>query len=212
MGDDGDVVFERPDLSFLQYDQEMSMYMGLMEQMAGAPKDLAGIRSPGNKTVTESNQLHANSQRVLLNKSSHFEATFLEKLLNSMLDIAVRRMAPREEIAVPNEELGTVEFMEITREDLSGNGLIRPIGARRFQTQSRLMQDLTAFSASPLGQDPSINTHISGLKLAQLLEELMGVERWNLVRPNVRVHENAETTRQAQAAQEEVAVEGTIIH
>jgi len=210
MGDDGDVTFERPDLGFLQYDQEMSIYMGLMEEMAGAPKDLAGIRTPGNKTLTESNQLHENSQRVLLNKSSYFEENLLEKLLNSMLDIAVRRMAPRQEIAIPNEELGTVEFMEITPDDLSGNGLIRPIGARRFQTQERLLQNLTAFSGSPLGQDPAVSVHISGLRIAQLMEELLGVERWNLVRPNVRVAEQAETQRQAQAASEEVEVEGTI--
>jgi len=210
LGDDGDVIFERPDAGALQDNQEISYYFALMEEMAGAPKDLAGVRTPGNKTLFEVEQLQTNSQRLFLNKTSYFEEEFLEKLLNSMLDISVRRMSDREQIAVPNDDFGVVEFMDITPEDLSGNGLIRPVGARRFQTQEKLIQNLTNFAASPIGQDPAVSTHVSGVKLAQMFEELLGIERWGLVRPNVRIAEQAETARLAQSAQEEVQVEGTV--
>lgn len=207
MGDDGDVVFERPDLSFLQYDQELQFYAGLMEQMSGAPRDLAGVRTPGNKTLFEVDQLSTNSQKIFINKTAYFEEAFLEKILNSMLDVGTRNMASRELLAVENDDSGTVEFVEVTPKDLSGNGLIKPIGARRFQTQERLLKDLVAFANTPLGQDPAVIAHFSGLRLSQMMEELLGIERFNLVRPNIRLIEQAETQSLLQSLQDQVQEE-----
>ena len=208
VGDDGAVEFVRPDLSFLQYDQELQFYIAAMEEMAGVPKDLAGIRTPGNKTLFEVEQLRNNGQALFLNRTSFVEENYLEKLINAMLDLSIRRMGRKDQIAIYNEDFGITEFIEITPEDLTGNGLIKPIGARRFQTQQALIQNLTNFANSPLGQDPAVNIHISGLRMAQLFEELLGVERFNVVRPNIRIFEQTETQKLAQAAQDEVAVDG----
>lgn len=200
LGDDGDVSFERPDLTFLQYDQELMFYQEMMEVMAGAPKDLAGVRTPGNKTRYEVQQLQNNSQRLFLNKISYFEEVFLEKILNAMLDIAVRKIGGGEIVAIPDDDFAGVTFESVNAQDLTGEGAIRPIGARRFQTQERLLQDLTAFSNSPIGQDPAVNVHISGKRLASMLEELLGIERFGLVRDNIRITEQAETQALANAA------------
>ena len=54
---------------------------------------------------------------------------------------------------------------------------------------------------SAVGQDPAINVHISGIKTAQVIEELLNIEKFNLVQPNIRVAEQMETQRMMNAGQ-----------
>lgn len=210
LGEDGDVIFERPDLGFLQYDQELQMYQRAMEEYAGAPKDLAGVRTPGNKTRYEVEQLENNSQKLFYNKVSYFEEVFVEKILNAMLDVSVRRVQTTEEVPISDDMDAITVFKTIKPKDLAGNGRIRPIGARRFQTQERLVKDLTAMANSPIGQDPAVNKHISGKQMAHLFEELLGIERFGLVQPNIRLMEELETHRLMQTAQMQAADEAGI--
>jgi len=197
---DSNVQYLRPDIATIQNDNEMRVYMALMEEIAGAPKDLAGVRTPGNKTLEEVTQLQTNSQALFLNKAMMFEMNFWEPLLNNMFDLAVRSMSRNMELAVPNDDFGIEEFVTLTREDLSGNGLIRPMGARRFLTKSQLLRNLVDMSNTPIGQDPEVRVHMSGKRMAQMLEELMEVEQFGLVRPNIRVFEQAETQQIAATA------------
>jgi hypothetical protein len=67
-----------------------------------------------------------------------------------------------------------------------------------------MIQNLTQFATSALGQDPAVNAHISGKKLAKLMEQLLGMERFELVQDNVRITEQLETTQLAQTAQQMV--------
>lgn len=210
IGEEGDVIFERPDMAFLQYDQEIGFYQQSMEEMAGAPKDLAGIRTPGNKTRYEVQQLENNSHKLFINKVSYFERVFLEKILNAMLDVAVRRVDVSEEIPIRDDLDAITIFKTVKPSDIAGNGMIRPIGARRFQTQERLVKDLTALANSPIGQDPAVNRHISGKRMAQLFEELLGIERFGLVSPNIRIMEEQETQKLVNTAQLQVADEAEI--
>lgn len=201
---DSEVSWQRPDIATLQNENEMRVYMSLMEEIAGAPKDLAGVRTPGNKTLEEVTQLQTNSQALFLNKAMMFEMNFWEPLINSMFDMAVRRMSRHMELAVPNDDFGIAEFITLTPEDLSGNGLIRPMGARRFLTKSQLLRNLVDFSNTPIGNDPAVNVHMSGKRMAEMIEELLEVEQFGLVRPNVRVFEQAETQQLAETAAQQV--------
>jgi len=202
--EDGSVQYLRPDIATIQNDNEMRVYMALMEEIAGAPKDLAGVRTPGNKTLEEVTQLQTNSQALFLNKAMMFELNFWEPLLNNLFDMAVRRMSRHMELAVPDDDFGISEFVTLTREDLSGNGLLRPMGARRFLTKSQLLRNLVDFSNTPIGNDPAVNVHMSGKRMAEMVEELLEVEQFGLVRPNVRVFEQAETQQLAETAAQQV--------
>jgi len=56
-------------------------------------------------------------------------------------------------------------------------------------------------------QDPGVQAHISGLKIAQLFEENLGLDKFDLVTENIRVAESQKTQALAAQAQEETATE-----
>lgn len=206
-GDEGDVAFMSPDTTMLSADTQIQIYEAKMEEMAGAPKQAMGFRTPGEKTAYEVQILENGANRIFLNKTSYFEEMFLEPIINTMLETARRNMEPSELVRVVDDQFGAVAFMKITKEDITARGKIRPIGARHFARNANIIQNLTQLSSSVLGQDPSVMNHISGLKLAKVVEELLGLDRFDLVSENIRVMEQAETQRVAGAAQQ-VLMEG----
>lgn len=207
VGDDGDVDFMRPDTTMLSADTQIAMYEAKMEEMAGAPKQAMGFRTPGEKTAYEVQILENGANRIFLNKTSYFEEMFLEPIINTMLEAARRNMGPSEVIRVVDDQFGAVAFMNITKEDITARGKIRPIGARHFARNANIIQNLTQLANSVIGQDAAVMNHISGLKLAKVVEELLGLERFDLVQENVRVMENAKTQQMMGAAQQ-VQMEG----
>ena len=49
--------------------------------------------------------------------------------------------------------------------------------------------------------------HISGIKLATVVEELLNIEKFNLVQPNIRVAEQLDTQRMLNAGQQQMQEE-----
>jgi len=205
VGDDGDVVFMSPDTTMLQADTQIAIYEAKMEEMAGAPKQAMGFRTPGEKTAYEVQILENGANRIFLNKTSYFEEMFIEPILNGMLELARRNMGITDLVRVVDDQFGAVNFMKVTKEDITARGKIRPIGARHFARNANIIQNLTQMASSPLGQDPSVINHISGLKLAKVFEELLGLERFDLVQENVRVMEQAKTAQITNSAQQVLA-------
>ena len=199
IGDDGDVSFERPDTTMLNADTQITMYEQKMEEMAGAPKQAMGFRTPGEKTAYEVQILENGANRIFLNKTSYFEEVFMEPLLNAMLESARRNMGPSDLIRVLDTQYNVVDFMSVTKDDLSAAGKIRPVGARRFAEKANIVQNLTNFANSAIGQDPAVNVHISGLGVAQTMETLLELEKFNLVQPNIRVSEELQTAKLKQS-------------
>jgi hypothetical protein len=206
VGDDGDVEFMHPDPMVLQADTQIMMYEQKMEEMAGAPKTAMGFRTPGEKTAFEMQILENGANKIFINKTSYFEEKFLERIYNAFLEVARRNIGPSETIRVADEDFNYKEFLKVTKEDITARGLIRPMGARRFARNANLMQNLTQLMASPLGQDPAISVHFSGKKMAHLVQELLGLDDFELVQDNVRVIENAET-QQLQASAQQTLME-----
>lgn len=202
IGDEGDVTFQSPDTTCLAADTQIQMYEAKMEEMAGAPKQAMGFRTPGEKTAFEVQVLDNGSNRIFLNKTSYLEEVFMEPLLNDMLEVARRNMDVSDVIRVVDNDQGVTDFMTITREDLAARGKIRPIGARHFARNANIVQNLTQLSNSPVGQDPAVNAHISGKKMAHLFEELLELERYGLVQDNIRIYEQLETQQLAQSGQQ----------
>lgn len=201
-GDEGDVEFMRPDTTMLSADTQIGMYEAKMEEMAGAPKQAMGFRTPGEKTAYEVQILENGANRVFINKTSYFEEMFVEPLINCMLEVSRRNMGVGDVIRVVDDKYGAVAFMSITKEDITARGKIRPIGARHFARNANLIQNLTQLAASPLGQNPSVQVHFSGKGIAHLMEELLGIERYHLVSDNIGVAEAFETEKLKQSAQQ----------
>lgn len=205
--EEGNVEFERPDTTMLNADTQIAIYEAKMEEMAGAPKQAMGFRTPGEKTAYEVQVLENGAQRIFLNKTAYFEEVFLEQILNSMLELSRRNMGMSDLVRTLDDQFGVVEFLKVTQEDIAARGKIRPIGARHFARNANIIQNLTQLSQSPIGQDPAVNAHISGKKMAKLFEELLDIDRFGLVQDNIRVYEQAETQALVNAAQQKMMEE-----
>lgn len=207
-GDDGDVEFMSPDVTMLNADTQIAMYEAKMEEMAGAPKQAMGFRTPGEKTAYEVQVLENGSNRIFLNKTSYFEEMFLEHIIQSMLELARRNMGVSDLVRVVDNQYGAVSFMKITKEDITARGKIRPVGARHFARNANLVQNLTQLASSAIGQDPAVQAHISGKKMAKVIEELLELRRFDLVQDNVRVAEMYETQQLMQGATQKLQEQG----
>ncbi len=207
VGDDGDVEFMNPDAIVLNADTQIAILEQKMEEFAGAPKQAMGIRTPGEKTKFEVQTLENASGRIFQNKTGFFEIMFLEMLLNDMLETSRRNIVGADTIRVLDDEVDVVLFKDISKEDLTANGRLKPIGARHFATQANMLQNFVALSGSALGQDPAVQAHISGKKMARMMETLLGVRKFDLVADNIRVIEQMETQRLVNAGQEQLDTE-----
>jgi hypothetical protein len=184
-------------------DNEINMLEVRMEEYAGAPKQAMGIRTPGEKTAFEVQSLDNAAGRIFQEKSVTFEV-FLEKLLSGLLAEA-RLYEGGTSVPLMDEDLGFVDFSKITNNELVSNGAIRPVGARHFGQTAMVMQNLTNTLNGPVGN--MIMPHVSGKALATMVEDMFELKRFDLVRPNVAIHENAEAQSMANTAQESIEVE-----
>ena len=205
--EDGNVSSLAPNQAVLAVNNEIGYLLQLMEEMAGAPKEAMGIRSPGEKTAFEVQQLQNASGRIFQHKTLKFEG-MVEKILNRMLEVARRNMDSADVVRVMDDDLGVTSFMSITKEDITAKGKLRPVGARHYANRAQLMQNLSGVFNSPLGQ--MIAPHISSKKLAQLVEDFMGFEQFDFISDNVAIFEQAETQKLMNEAQNQIEVEQMI--
>ena len=203
--EDGDVRPLPPNAAAFQVNNEIQYLLMLMEEMAGAPKEAMGIRSPGEKTAFEVQQLQNAAGRIFQHKINKFEIEFLEPLLNNMLELARRNMEASDLVRVMDDDIGVTDFLTITKDDITATGKLRPVGARHYATRAQLVQNLTGVFNSPIGQ--IIAPHVSGKKLAQMIEDVMGFEQFDFMSDSIAIFEQAETQRLVQQSQQNLEVE-----
>lgn len=190
MGEEGDVAYLVPDSTALNADFQIRALEDKMEEMAGAPRQAMGIRTPGEKTAFEVEQLQNSASRIFEHKAAHFERVFLEPALNAMLELSTRNLDMIDNIEITDPNSGAVVFRQIKKEDISGNGKIVPMGARHFAEKARRLQSLnTAWQVKVA--DPSVAAHMSGKRFAQILSEELNEPE--LFGENIAVKEQAET-------------------
>lgn len=198
LGEEGDVGYLVPDATALQADLQIQLLENKMEEMAGAPKQAMGIRTPGEKTAFEVQTLQNSASRIFEHKTAHFERTFLEPILNAMLEVSRRNMNMSDVIRVMDDASGAMLFKEIKKDDITANGKIVPVGARHFAERARRVQNLTQLYQLKLA-DPTIAPHLSGKEMAKIMAEELG--EYRLYGENIAVAEQLETQQAAQEAE-----------
>lgn len=204
---DGSVTTLPPNPAAFQVNNELAFILNLMEELPGSPKQAMGIRTPGEKTAFEVQTLENNSGRLFQNKTLKFQTEFLEPVLNAFLEVGRRNLDVSDTIAVMDEDFGIETFLTITKKDITAKGKLRAMGARHFSARAQLMQNLAGIFNSPMAE--VVKPHLSGVALTQMLEEVMGLNRFKLFRENVAVAEQQRTQslmNQAQTTLESQAV------
>jgi hypothetical protein len=199
MDEAGDIDLLKVDSAGLQADLQINLLEQKMEEFAGAPKQAMGIRTPGEKTAFEVQQLQNAAGRIFQEKITNFEINLLEPLLNAMLEMARRNMDGSDVIRVMDDDLGVEVFLDVTKDDITAKGKIRPIGARHFAAQAQLVQNLVQLSNTPVWQETA--PHRSSKALASMVEDVMGLGRFELFQDNIAITEQLESQQLLTQAQ-----------
>jgi len=198
--EEGMVELVQPETNVLNANFELQQLEALMEEMAGAPKEAMGFRTPGEKTKYEVQRLENAAARVFQNKIKQFEEQVVEPILNAMLELARRNMVGVTTIKVMNNDYNVAAFQELSVDDITGVGRIKPVAARHFAEEAELIQNLTNLTGSGLW--PTVQPHFSGQRIAKLLEEIFDIKDYKIVVPNIALAEQADAQKLSQALQE----------
>ena len=204
--ENGDVEEIAKNLSgIMAADNQIQILEDKMELYAGAPREAMGIRTPGEKTATEFQTLMTAAGRIFQEKVTNFEVELLEPLLNGMLEQAVRNFDEMDVIRTLDTDLGVTQFKQITKDDITAKGIIRPVGARHFAQKAQELQNLLGVAQSPLWE--AVRPHTSGKALTQFVEDVLSISAYQIFRPNVAIIEAQETEGLMGQAQEDVMTE-----
>src|SRR5690554_6264044 len=204
----GAVSYLAPDTNVLNADFQIQRKEQQMEEYAGAPKEAMGIRSPGEKTAYEVQQLTTAASRLFQHKITEFERTFLEPIVNAEIEVARRNLDVMDVISIIDNDTGAVEFLNITKEDITANGKIVPIGARHFAQRQQKIQELT--QAFQLIESTGMAQHIPSHKQVRALLSELGFDKYDLFEPFGRIAEQMQAQRLMNAAQDTVQSEAMI--
>lgn len=205
---DGDVIPMPPNPAVFQVNTEIGFLLELMEEMAGAPKQAMGIRTPGEKTAFEVQSLDNAAGRIFHSKTNKFEVEFMEPILNLMLEVSRRNLDVADTLKIVDDDFGASTFISITKDDITATGKLRPMGARHFAARAQLMQNLNGIFNGAIGQLVAPDT--SRKAMTKLVEEVMGLTRYQLFKDNIAIQEQAETARLSQQAQADIQNEQTV--
>ncbi len=176
-----------------------------MELYAGAPREAMGIRTPGEKTATEFQQLINAAYRIFQEKITNFEISLMEPNLNDQLEISVRNFDGADIVRTMDNSLGVTEFATISIDDISASGVLRPIGARHFAESANELQNLIGIANSPLWA--LVQPHVSGINLTSFIEDVTAISGYEIFRPNVAVQESKDTQSLMSQAGEDLQME-----
>lgn len=199
VGDDGNVTELGRNLNgIIVAENNIKALEDKMEEMAGAPKQALGMRTAGEKTAFEVQSLENAASRIFQHKITQFEIEFLEPLLNLMLETARRNLDGKDIVRVLDNDLAVVDFISITRDDITAKGKLRPVGARHFSAKAKLIQELSSLFNTKMGD--MIAPHTSGKKLSALVENSLHLQRHAIFIPNIAIAEQKETQQMVNAA------------
>lgn len=190
--DGGDVeeVMKNPN-AVITASNEITALENKMELYAGAPREAMGIRTPGEKTAFEVQQLMTAAGRIFQEKVTQFEVEMLEKVVNAMLESAVRNLDGTDIVRTIDDDFNAQQFTTVTKEDITAKGILRPVGARHFAKQQQDLQNLIGVMGSPIGQ--MIAPHTSAIALMKFVNDIIGLTGYDIFQPNVAVQEQADT-------------------
>ena len=198
---EGSVTNLAPDTTILSADFQIDTKMQMMEILVGSPREAMGFRTPGEKTAFEVSSLENAASRNFQNKIALFEKT-LEKIINAELEMGRTYLDGEDVINVPDESLGqrVDVFQSITKNDLRNNGKLVPQGARHFARQQQLIANATQL-IQLASADPMVMQHFPSKRLAQVYEDLLGLDNLELFQAFGRVFEQQELQQLMQASQ-----------
>ncbi len=195
----GDVKYLVPDTTILSADFQIDKVILIMEEMAGSPRNASGFRTPGEKTKFEVQVLDNGSNRIFRDRTTSFERTFIEPILNDMIQLAKDNLGEVDLVTTEGEQFNTQEFLAIDKNDLAISGKLRARGSQLFAEKANALQNLMGILGSPAM--PLIAPHTSRIAVAKTLEDLGDLSIFNIFIQDIGIQEDQQSARLAQKSQ-----------
>lgn len=197
----GGVQDIRPDTTVLTADMHQDKLMAYARAAAGLPPQLLGFRTPGEKTAFEVQNLDSAALRKFIHKAAQFEMDLLEPVVRAEILIGRDNFHTVLQ-AISTDEEGIPIMLQVTKEDLSANGKLVPIGSRRFARQNQQMLMISQLANSNLIQ--LIGQHINSYNLARVIEDLGGFSNYEFIDRFAAITEAGEAQLQQSIQEQEL--------
>lgn len=188
---DCDVRYLAPDTSILTADTLMDRYELKMEEFVGSPKEVLGLRTPGEKTMFEVDQLMTAATRIFQRQIRKFEQEIFEPLINSLLQLWLRKKAGQVvQLKVWDSENEVYRFKEVSVDAINSLGKVKVIGSTTYQDRAQIAQALQMLGQNPLFLDEVVRNNFSPTTLGQIFSFVSGLDKFpDLFRKDQRLFE-----------------------
>lgn len=200
----GDVRNLSPDPTVLNADTQIQYKEAQMEAYAGAPRETMGIRSAGEKTAFEVQNLATAASRMFQTRLNQFDMSFIEPIIQGELQVAVQNLSGYDVAKVLDDDFGVEMFLNISPEDLNIRGKLKARGAQHFAKRAQLVQELTQFGQILAG-DPEMKVHFPPKARAKLWNDTLGLTKYGLFLPFGAIDEESEKAEYLSASQNQLA-------
>lgn len=197
-GLDSDVRSIVPDATALNADTQIANYHRMMEEMAGAPPESRGVRTPGEKTAFEVSKLDQNATMMFVDKARLFER-MLENVLKETFELMLLNFDIEDYVEVFGEDSESEGLIALASQSTLSRGNFVAIGARHWTRRNRETLEMNTFMSGPL-KDPKVRAHVDGLKLATFWERKLNIEDEGIIEEYAGIKEDV--TLQAIAQEE----------
>ena len=194
----GDVELIFPDPRIAMFESDILGKEREMEEFAGLPRETAGFRTPGEKTGFEVQALLASAGEFPDEKLAEFESSFLEPLLNLLLELNIRNIDEFDIESIPQEDLDV--WKNVTLDDLRIDGRLYPVGIKHSKERAdkigktQLLMTLGAQIAPE---------HLSKFRAMESLEEEMNLDEDKIIEFGVGLKEQADLAKMSQLLQQQ---------
>lgn len=199
---DGDINYLAPEPSILAADTYIESYMSLMELMAGTPKEVAGWRTPGEKTAFEVDKLMTAGMRQFNRQIRKFEKEVFEPLINSLVELELSKKAGQTvQVKTTDPTTGEMYYELLSIDDMRMNGMLRAQGSTLYAERERVMQTLIQLGNSALFQNPAVLANFSPSMLGKIISTVAGLDKFeNLYKLNAWIQETSQQQVDAEKA------------
>jgi hypothetical protein len=206
---DADVRYLSPDATILTADNYINMYEQKMDAFAGAPKEALGFRTPGEKTAFEVQQLMNAATRIFNRQIRKFEVEVFEPIVNSMYELFLyMKKGQKINIKTTSDEYNAPTIIEVSVDDLRGDGAIRAVGSEYYSDRAQTAQTLMQLGNSSLFMSPEVLANISPKVLGQVFLDVSGLNKYpDVFKENSRIYEAGEQQVLSQQVMKQVDME-----
>lgn len=206
---DADVRYLSPDSTILTADTYIAMYEQKMDAFAGAPKEALGFRTPGEKTAFEVQQLMNAATRIFNRQIRKFEVEVFEPIVNSMYELFLyMKKGQKISIKTTNDKYQTPTIIDVSVDDLRGDGAIRAVGSEYYSDRAQTAQTLMQLGNSSLFMAPEVLANISPKVLGQVFLDVSGLNKYpEVFKENSRIFEAGEQQVLSQQVMKQIDME-----